>query len=696
MATNSLHSRQRDHRLLGGSNNIQYQREARQPSSATHASTLQQSGTAVYNNRSDNVENGDLETPRPLTEEELNPNLVAQSLVDFQRGNIMPESTTQAVTADAIKQLSPSIKSLMTAKLSSKGKNGEENNADNLKQLLNNILKNRNSIITAIKSVSMDLYNRATVIIPTSIKARAKKPEIVDVLVACFQILYELFQFDNHNLGHRVLNDLENTMHLLETTMNECIAERENEKYKKEEARAKPIKLTKDEMMREYGEGGGKEWRNDKNDGGDDKVEECPCCGLKNFDKHPDYDRNVKYNNKLSKEFDTLRRELKAFKDGDSTQPPLDKDGRPITSVPNPKLKPLTLQCHNYQNWNSCVSTGKKCRFGCKYDGKQYPLGKCPVCVSACRYAWDRNNHAELCQYFQLKKLAKESTPSEKAVAAEYLDGVHNFGNKARQEIAEDLHTMKDNGVIDLCHDEIDKIAKDMGAEKAAKYMVHNPCPQQALTFYQRAIAQGGHQNGPGWSVTLNQDMRQHSASRQRAANTGIEPANPKTVEGIYGLNHHEAGTDETAFNMFTSNEEDLNDMQYNMDLQAAMKRSTEEQFMLPQGQFAFQQPQNNSVSPMPNSTGPSALLESSNTPEHLSVLRNRLMDHSLDESVFFDEETHTDTLGALHALDDTSNSSHTTLLRFSKRLHEKAQQEGTTPNRAEKVVEIFKRMKRN
>ena len=79
----------------------------------------------------------------------------------------------------------------------------------------------------------MDLYNRATVIIPTSIKARAKKPEIVDVLVACFQILYELFQFDNHNLGHRVLNDLENTMHLLETTMNECIAERENEKYKK-------------------------------------------------------------------------------------------------------------------------------------------------------------------------------------------------------------------------------------------------------------------------------------------------------------------------------------------------------------------------------------------------------------------------------------------------------------------------------
>ena len=174
MATNSLHSRQRDHRLLGGSNNIQYQREARQPSSATHASTLQQSGTAVYNNRSDN-ENGDLETPRPLTEEELNPNLVAQSLVDFQRGNIMPESTTQAVTADAIKQLSPSIKSLMTAKLSSKGKNGEENNADNLKQLLNNILKNRNSIITAIKSVSMDLYNRATVIIPTSIKARAKK-----------------------------------------------------------------------------------------------------------------------------------------------------------------------------------------------------------------------------------------------------------------------------------------------------------------------------------------------------------------------------------------------------------------------------------------------------------------------------------------------------------------------------------------
>ena len=88
---------------------------------------------------------------------------------------------------------------------------------------------------------------------------------------------------------------------------------------------------------------------------------------------------------------------------------------------------------------------------------------------------------------------------------------------------------------------------------------------------------------------------------------------------------------------------------------------------MLPQEQFMFQQPQNNSVSPMPNSTGPSALLESSNTPEHLSVLRNRLMDHSLDESVLLDEEAHTDTLGALHALDNTSISSHTTLLCFSK-----------------------------
>ncbi len=148
---------------------------------------------------------------------------------------------------------------------------------------------------------------------------------------------------------------------------------------------------------------------------------------------------------------------------------------------------------------------------------------------------------------------------------------------------------MKDNGAIDLCHDEIEELAVDMGAKKAARFMVHNPCPQQALTFYQKAVAQGGHQNGPGWSVTLNQDMHQHGASRQRAANTGIEPANPKTVEGIYGLNHHEAGTDETESHMFTSNEEDLNEIQYNMDLQATMKRSMQDQFMLPQEQFMFQ-----------------------------------------------------------------------------------------------------------
>jgi hypothetical protein len=199
-------------------------------------------------------------------------------------------------------------------------------------------------------------------------------------------------------------------------------------------------------------------------------------------------------------------------------------------------------------------------------------------------------------------------------------------------------------------------------------------------------MAMASHQNGPGWSVSLNQDMRQHSASRQRAANTRIEPANLKTAEGMYGRNFDEAGAGVTALNMSMSNEEGPNDMQYNMDLEAARKRSLEEQYMFPR---------NNSISPMPTSTGPSALFEINTTPEHLSILRDRLMDHSLDESVFLDEEEHTDTLGALSALDDTSNPAHTTLLRFSKRLHEKAQQEGTTPNRADKVVQIFKRMKK-
>ena len=613
----------------------------------------------------------------------------------------MAAPTNQVAAADTVKQLSPSIKSLMTAKLSSKS-NGEENNAEYLKQLLNNILKNRNSIIAAIKSVSVELYKRARMIIPTSVKARAKKGDVVDGLMSCFQILHELFQYDNHHLNRRVLNDIENAIHQLETTMHECIAERENGKKKKEDTRAKPIKLPREDMMREYGKGGGKEWRGDRNEGGDDKVVGCACCGLKNFDKHPSYDENVRYNNKLSKEFDKVRRQIQAFKDGDSTQPPLDKDGKPITSIANPKLRALMFQCHNHQNWNSCVPTGKKCRFACLYDGKQYPPGKCPVCVSACCYVWDRNNHAELCQYFELKRLSKESSPSDKAAAAEYLDSVHKFGNTARQEVADDLNNMKDDGLIDLSHDEIEETAEVMGGEKAARFMVHNPCGQQSLTLFQRAVAKAGHPNGPAWSATLNQDMRQHSASRQRAVNTRIEPTNLKTVEGIYGSNCNEAGADETTLNMSMSNCNGMDDMQYNLDLQTAQKRSLEEQFMLPQEQFMLQQEQfmlaqqqNNSISPMPSSTGPSALVQSTNTPEHLSVLRNRLMDHSLDEFVLLDEEEHTDTLGALSALDDTSNPSHTTLLRFSKRLHEKAQQEGKTPNRAGKVVQIFKRMKK-
>ena len=144
------------------------------------------------------------------------------------------------------------------------------------------------------------------------------------------------------------------------------------------------------------------------------------------FDKEPDYDENKKFNKDLSKEYQAIVASVKAAKAGKGKQP-VDKDGKPIKKVDPPKWKPQYLHCHHSQNYESISATGQKCFFGCHYDGVSYPPGTCPSCKSSCCFVWDRLKHADILQYFQMKRVTGQVTSTERDEANDYLTNLHDL-----------------------------------------------------------------------------------------------------------------------------------------------------------------------------------------------------------------------------------------------------------------------------
>eukprot|EP00956_Cyclotella_meneghiniana_P040237 scaffold190335_cov73-Cyclotella_meneghiniana.AAC.2 len=71
---------------------------------------------------------------------------------------------------------------------------------------------------------------------------------------------------------------------------------------------------------------------------------------------------------------------------------------------------------------------GSKCHFDCKVKGKQYPKGTCPACKSFCGLVWDLRYHKEYMEYWDLQRLRKATTPSDRENANAYLDRVGRVG----------------------------------------------------------------------------------------------------------------------------------------------------------------------------------------------------------------------------------------------------------------------------
>jgi hypothetical protein len=171
-----------------------------------------------------------------------------------------------------------------------------------------------------------------------------------------------MFQHE-FTLPNPLASGLEGFTHIVESTMHECHAivarsNLPNDKF------AKGVGLPKARMARKYGEGGGKLYVNKA--GSRKRIDDCPRCGFKYFDKEPDFDDNRKENNNISGRWATTREHLEEFLGGERSDSPVDDKGKEITSekmLGNPTVLPQLLKCHIIDNWNSLSLGGKKCFF---------------------------------------------------------------------------------------------------------------------------------------------------------------------------------------------------------------------------------------------------------------------------------------------------------------------------------------------
>jgi uncharacterized protein with PIN domain len=113
-------------------------------------------------------------------------------------------------------------------------------------------------------------------------------------------------------------------------------------------------------------------------------------------------------------------------------------------------------------------------------------------------------------------------------------------------------------------------------------------------------------------------------------------------------------------------------------------------------GMMATSRVGENSISPMPMAGAPSIAAQTANTnfngtPEHLSTLRDRLMDYSMCESCAEPDGA----IEAMTVLDDKSDPARATLLRYSQNLHNKGVADGATPHRAEKITKVLQSIKK-
>ena len=221
--------------------------------------------------------------------------------------------------------------------------------------------------------------------------------------------------------------------------------------------------------------------------------------------------------------------------------------------------------------------------------------------LSSCNFVWDRLNHDEIRQYFGMKKVTNVTTMTEREEANEYLNNLRRYENGERNEFQEALQELDENEIINLADDVIAEVANERGAFAAAQHIVNNPAGVNATTFFQDVIARSSHPNGPSWSIPYNKDMRLHDALSQRSVNTRINPQIAREVGGVDTSTTYSAPFAAAAAAVSVEYGDSMSGL---------------------------------SASPIPPPNFNAFPVTNTNAPEHLSTLRDRLMEYSMKEEV--------------------------------------------------------------
>ena len=368
-----LHSQQRDPRLQSTVNGISYNQKDPVMSPSDDSVGSNQNGTITIDDDSD-----DLQTPRPLDLDAPvrlngthNASIGAHNAQQRNPNSRAVNSNTTACRSDpkakksastSILKILPALKAQMEAYL---GKKIQKPSRDQMLHETNRIIGNRNSIVKSAINLDRQLaahsesgplppssesYQvRLQQAIPTKkLASKTNRQAVATDMVRIFQVLYEVMQEGKFELPRAVKVELETFMHITEETMHICQTEISRSKQPSEKL-AKGVQLPKKKMERKYLEEGGKKFTNSGGSTSTDRVECCPRCSFKYFDKEPDYDDNKRENQAITDRWADLKERVEQYENGELTDPPVDSKGKEITSVgqiTNPSMLPLLLRCH--------------------------------------------------------------------------------------------------------------------------------------------------------------------------------------------------------------------------------------------------------------------------------------------------------------------------------------------------------------
>ncbi len=419
-------------------------------------------------------------------------------------------------------------------------------------------------------------------------------------------------------------------------------------------------------------------------------------------------------------------------------------NGKVVNKVSNPSRHKQLIRCSCYQNYTSFALGGKQCRFGCKIDGEQYPLGECPCCKCSCSFVFDDIDHDETARHFEMQRLRSVTNDDQRAAANKYLDKAAEIGRIQRDQFATSLNDAKENGDVELATDEVAALATKAGRNSQAHYIVHNPPPQNAQSFFRTVVAQADNQRGPAYSNVTNTNMRNHGgggpqAATARARNTRLEGAESQNRTGAGGVttvhsssNHmmqslqqqqqlntpmqHSAGVSGSHMNEAlnphfnasnhsvhsSSNHMMLSSQQQNTPVQysAGLSGSRMNEALNPHFN-ASNHSLDSGMSFARNSfiqhSGPGQYKtpeDDVSTPEHLRATRDSLQDYVLELGDDDNNEEEFDAaVGATEALNKPYNP---TMSNFAKNLHSKRKAgEMTSSDVAKRITKVHKSMQR-